>query len=837
LSYRTASPPAVITGVHAARLRETIAASPTSPIVAGVLGVGGYGKTALLGQLAGIYRDAGAHVVDDGTVSDPGDGVLLVDDAHRLGESELRELCLLAQRTDIRLVVTYRPWPRPPELQELISVLGRSGPPVLLPAFGSAEIACLLERQLGTAASPDWIEWFRAQTGGVPRFVTGAISALTPQDLTHARLPQQALAPFHHDLDLFDDSARAVLTAVAAGAAPHPDLLAAVLGLSPTTVSEAMAAVRASGFVDVNDMLLPIARHAVLLLTPWERRFAVQRRLIEIQLARGGPVLPLVLPLLNAEVSLLPESTMATAFERAGDEALAESPGLAGRLFDAAVSAGTAPNAVAARRAQAAAAAGDLDAALRLSDQVIVDDSVPDRAVGVQVAASVLAHRGLLTRAAELCRWSVEHVRWPGDVAFAVVGLIGSGRLEEAEELLRGPGDSGPPTSSSGAATQLAEGVRESVVGSATAALSTLLRSASLSESMGRTALIPDSPASIAAVVASHCGEFDVAESLLDRAVDAGIGGPLLQVRHRLLAAWAPLSRGDTVSARARLAATAGGPLLHARDRLLQTAVEAGIANRDNDVAALSELRGRVRKAVAEHPVDLFALLPLGELLVAAARLRDQDWLAPYLQEARSLLARLGNPPLWNALLQWKCLQSAVVLDDLESAREHAAELEAIAHHNPMSAAMSDAALTWLGILGDNVDPESAERAARGLHAAGLAWDGARLAGQAAIRTHDRRAMLALLERARALQGKPPRPRAVAGAESSSPGTSAPLSEREKEVAELVVAGLTYKQVGKRLFISAKTVEHHISRIKHRLGCADREELLGRLRQLLQAET
>lgn len=90
--------------------------------------------------------------------------------------------------------------------------------------------------------------------------------------------------------------------------------------------------------------------------------------------------------------------------------------------------------------------------------------------------------------------------------------------------------------------------------------------------------------------------------------------------------------------------------------------------------------------------------------------------------------------------------------------------------------------------------------------------------------------MLALLECARALQGKPPRPRAVRGAMSAETDL---LSEREKEVAELVLAGLTYKQVGKRLFISAKTVEHHISRIKQRLGCANREDLLNRLRELL----
>lgn len=834
MSHQTVSPSAVITGVHAARLRAAIAADPAAPVVAGVLGVGGYGKTTLLGQLARIYRDAGAHVLDDGSVSDPGDGVLLVDDAHRLGDLELTELCVLAQRPGIRLVVAYRPWPRSPALDELISVLGQSGPPVLLSAFGSADIATLVERRIGVAASAEWIEWLRAQTGGVPRFVVRAISALTPQDLTRTGLPQQVLDQFHHDLDQFDEHARAVLTAVAVGAAPHPDSLAALLNLPSSFLLEAMAAVRASGFVDVNDMLVPIARHAVLVLTPLERRLPVLRRLLETQLARGGRVLPLVLPLLETEVALRPESTMATAFERAGDEALVESPPWAARLFDAAVAAGTPAKSVAARRAQAAAVGGDLDGALRLCDQVIVDESAPDRALGVQVAASVLAHRGLLTRAAELCQWSVEHVRWPGDAAFAVVGLIGSGRVEEARELLRGPRDSGPPTSSSGAAAQLADGVHESVVGSAATALSTLVRSAALSESMGSNTLMPDSPASIAAVVAAHCGEFDVAESILDRAIGAGTGGPLLWVRHQLLAAWTPLSGGDTVSARARLATTAGSPFLHARERLLETAVAAGIANRENDVAALTELRGALRKAVAEHPVDLFALLPLGELLVAAARLRDQDWLAPYLREAHALLARLGNPPLWSSLLRWKCLQCAIILDDLDAAREHAAELEAMADHNPMSAAMSDAAQTWLAILTDNVDPERAERASHGLHAAGLAWDGARLAGQAAIRTRDRRAMLSLLERARALQGKPSRPRAVASHEH---GSSVPLSDREKEVAELVLSGLTYKQVGKRLFISAKTVEHHISRIKHRLGCANREELLTRLRQLLHPET
>jgi len=50
------------------------------------------------------------------------------------------------------------------------------------------------------------------------------------------------------------------------------------------------------------------------------------------------------------------------------------------------------------------------------------------------------------------------------------------------------------------------------------------------------------------------------------------------------------------------------------------------------------------------------------------------------------------------------------------------------------------------------------------------------------------------------------------------------LSNREREVAELVLTGLTYRQIGEKLFISAKTVEHHMARIRRRLGAQSRRE-------------
>ncbi len=56
-----------------------------------------------------------------------------------------------------------------------------------------------------------------------------------------------------------------------------------------------------------------------------------------------------------------------------------------------------------------------------------------------------------------------------------------------------------------------------------------------------------------------------------------------------------------------------------------------------------------------------------------------------------------------------------------------------------------------------------------------------------------------------------------------------PLSAREREVVERVLAGLTYRQIGESLYLSATTVEHHMARIRRRSGASSHSDLLGRL--------
>jgi len=211
----------------------------------------------------------------------------------------------------------------------------------------------------------------------------------------------------------------------------------------------------------------------------------------------------------------------------------------------------------------------------------------------------------------------------------------------------------------------------------------------------------------------------------------------------------------------------------------------------------------------------------------------------PHLDEADTLLDALGRPALWSAPLHWAQLQAAVLVTDTDAAARHTDALAGASDGSRFAAAMAAAAPHWVALLQNRVDAEAVEAAARGLHAVGLSWDGGKLAGQAAIRTEDRRAMTALLGCARALQAEvgrtgddPP----AAPEEPSAPGAAPPtgvLSEREREVAELVVQGRTYKEIGESLFISAKTVEHHVARMRRRLGVTGRGELHAQLRRIL----
>ena len=79
------------------------------------------------------------------------------------------------------------------------------------------------------------------------------------------------------------------------------------------------------------------------------------------------------------------------------------------------------------------------------------------------------------------------------------------------------------------------------------------------------------------------------------------------------------------------------------------------------------------------------------------------------------------------------------------------------------------------------------------------------------------------------------RPAWPASSSTPSPTATAPaagidpeldqLSPREREVLRLIARGYTYKEVGRDLSISAKTVESHVSSVLRKLQLSTRHEL------------
>ena len=243
------------------------------------------------------------------------------------------------------------------------------------------------------------------------------------------------------------------------------------------------------------------------------------------------------------------------------------------------------------------------------------------------------------------------------------------------------------------------------------------------------------------------------------------------------------------------------------------------------------------------HPIDLYGLLALAEFTVAAARLREPERLTAMIDEARSLLAALGDPIVWSAPLHWAGVQAAILLDSPTALKEHAQALVAASRTNPVAAALSAATKAWVDVLAEKTDVNELQRAARGLADIGLAWDGSRLLAQAAARSLDRRVATMLLQAARAMSGAGDQAAAVTQTDDGGTAVAGPtdgelcerlgLSERELEVARLLVDNLTYREIGGRLYISPKTVEHHVARIKQRLNASGRSELLQQLRGFL----
>ncbi len=799
-------------------------------VVAVVVGVDGAGRSHRLDQLAAaaglpavrinppLATDEVAALAAQAAATG---ALLVIDDPHRLDPAALSTLAR-AVRGGVATVLARRPTIDRPELAELDEAVSARGTVEQLRPLDIAAVTALVRAVTGQPTDPAAAAAVHAASGGLPAI---AVALITPGPAAVPGGPSAAgasptagttasaalVARVQRRLARLDPATATLARLLALRLQLADGVLAAASDSDGPAFAAAMRLLGDEGLLIPGDeQMVPAVADAVLAeLSAAERRRghdAVARAL----LAHGGDVAVAAAQLRAARVFT---PAAAPAYLAVADRLRFDDPAAAISWYDDAVDAGAGPAEVAPGRAEAAALLGlpvDLDTP-------VLDDIGRNRLVLVDGA--VEAHEGRTDRSAETLVGAAP----PGPV-LAVPALVATGRAGSPDAGAV-PGqrrfdDSGP------ALRRFAEACLVAAVDPA-AAVPLLIEAAETVERTRPAVVLPDTPHAVGALAAAVAGDAGTAAHLLERALALQIGGPVAVPRHRLLLAWVRLRSGRYDTAVAELAQWSEVQL-RGRERFLLAALSAALARRSGDVARLREAWAAVEPALARRTVDLFTAEAVEELAVAATRLRRQARVAPVLATLDSIVDRLGSPPAWAVTVGWIRVQVAV-------AEEDAAATSLAAQGLPVATgarqqAQRVAAGRWADVLAGTVEEAAVVAAADGLAAVELPWEGSRLVGQAAIRSTDAAMARRLLERARELSSAE-----VAAPTNRAETAHSGLSEREIEVARMVLAGDTYREIGARLFISPKTVEHHVARIRTKLGATSRAEFVAALRGVLDS--
>lgn len=740
------------------------------PPVALVVGPGRSGKSAVLTKLEGLWTAAGATVTsvagrrleqsEDGAVLD-----LLLPDLTGSAPSLARALAAALEPAPWLLLVDAGQWLDPLSARVVAALAERA------PSLGGGIVLARRPCRLGVE---------QAALDGVLTRAQPVVALEPPADA-----PVDADA-VRVELDQLGPGVRQAAVVMALGL-PAPDgaavddLVAAGLAVPDGTLPAAVAA-------------------AVRSLAGATERVAAHTDAAHVLTAAGAPAVRIA-PHLEAAGAVGAEA-VTTLVDAA--RAIRETDSRAAAVWlDAAVDAGAEAASIAGLRAEVATRNGDVLAAARWADLA------PGDADAGAATATVLAAAGLPRQWAE---WARGLERWDE----AAVAHLFNGDRDAAEDAYA------RATTALGAAPPLHAEMSHRTAAGALAVtgpdpaegLAELEVAAALLEQLGGGPLSGETPHALAATVALQLVDVDRARRLVERGLAAGAGGPLHEHRLRLLGALVEVTAGRVAAARHALDGIGG--LAQPRDRALGAAVAAAIARRGTDANGLLAAATTAVDALAAVGPDHLGVAVGGEIAVAVARMPGRGIVPPV-----PLTTAPG--PLQALHLGWWRLQHALAAGDAAGVVAMADGLAAGPVPHPRLVVLVDAAAAWAGVVAGTADADDVIGVAHGLAAVGLGWDGASLAGAAALRAGDAERARALLACGREL--------AAADGPVDDDAAVGDLSEREQAVAALVVEGLTHKEIGARLYISAKTVEHHVARIRQKLGATSRAEMLAALRR------
>lgn len=763
-----------------------------------VLGVGGTGRTHRLRAVAdddalwlssSPYRPLTASAVHDALAGGP--SMVAIDDAHWADPAALDALTEVVGAVPV--IASMAPWPTSTSHRAFADAMQAAGAVERLDRLDDAGVAAIVSGVTGRASSTELVEGLLEVTGGIAGWVADAVTTGFDGDLD--ALPEQTAAAILARLERHGATAMQILELAALDS--DPERAVGVHAGAVADQDDGEAAVRATGALDSQGRCVAIVRRAVRHMLPSQRR-----RERHDQLARL---------LLDVDPAAAAEHLLS------GSQALPEHDDFLA----------TATKRVAVSDADRCLDLLERAAEMRplTADLTVVEATAAYWAGRHDVLGRLMpppdakrAHRDQLAQLG--FGIDVRDLRWAKAIDRPVDADL---RAFAAACLGRSDVDFGD-VEAVAMARRIADGLRTVASGGHDVGLEQLVLVADDADRSAWNIPLGITPHSVGALVALWIGDLPASSGMLERAAALDSGGEGEARTHRLLSAYVGLLGGSSVEASAVVEA-GDEPTWPQRDRLLVAAIDAAVARRSGDTQRLRDAWARSEAALLRPASSWLFFDPVVELLTAGARLGDERRVEPVASALGDQLRSMPATGAGPAAAAWLDLQLGLARRNDAEVAAAADAIAAADPADPRSRARVVAARHWADLGAGTVDEDAAMAAMELLVPVGDGWEASRLLGQTALDHADPQAARRLLEAARSLAHDPADERGNDGLVALG------LSEREAEVAVLVTEGKTHREVGATLFISPKTVEHHVAKIRQKLGVATRADMMAVVRR------